>query len=217
LIKAILFDLDGTLINTNNLIVKTFQFVLKERLKLDVKREELVKYFGEPLRDTMNRYYPQNPDLLVQAYKEHNVKIHDKLAEKFEGVEEGLFQLKELGYKIAVVTSKKRITAERGLKLFNLYDIMDAIVTPEDTQKHKPNPEPVLKACDLLKVNSEEAIMVGDSHNDILSGKNAKCLTCLVKYTAVPLNGLLKHNPDYVIDSITDIPHIIKELEKEAI
>lgn len=81
----------------------------------------------------------------------------------------------------------------------------DVIVTSEDTIKHKPNGEPVLKACELLGVFPNEVLMVGDSHNDILSGKDAKCRTCLVKYTAVPIEQVLKHDPDYLIDNIIDI------------
>lgn len=214
MIKAILFDLDGTLINTNKLIVKTFQYIFKEYLKLDVPEGELVKYFGEPLRATMSRYYPENPEFLIEAYKEYNHKVHDEIAEAFDGVEEALKEFKQKRIKIAVVTSKRRSMAERGLKLFNLYDIMDAVVTPEDTEKHKPAGEPVLKACELLNIKPQEAIMVGDSYNDILSGKNAGCSTCLVKYTGVPLNEVLKTNPDYVIDHIRDIFDIITEKEE---
>lgn len=217
MIKAILFDLDGTLINTNKLIIKSFQYIFKEHLKLDVSEEELVRYFGEPLVATMTRYYPEDPDFLVEAYKEYNYKVHDEIAEEFDGVEEALKKFKESGIKLAIVTSKRRYMAERGLKLFNLYDIMDVVVTPEDTEKHKPDGEPVLKACQLLNIKAHEAIMVGDSHNDILSGKNAGCYTCLVKYTGVPLQEVLQTNPDYVIDHIRDIFNIITEKEEAII
>ncbi len=211
LIKAILFDLDGTLINTNRLIIETFQHVFRTHLSIEVPNEELSKYFGEPLAYTMERYHPENPEFLVKAYQEHNIKIHDQLAEIFEGVEDGIKGLKNYGLKVGIVTSKIRSVANRGLKLFDLYGLMDVIITPEDTEKHKPDREPILKACELLGVDPKEAMMVGDSHNDILSGKNAGCETCLVKYTGVPIEQVIKYNPDYLIDSIVDIINIVKE------
>ena len=216
MIKAILFDLDGTLINTNNLIIETFQHVFKEYLNIDVKREELVRDFGEPLGYTIKRYTDDDKvDSLIKAYKTYNEVIHDDLTEAIDGVEEGIKELKEKGYKVAIVTSKRREVTNRGLKLFNLFKLMDCIVTPEDTEKHKPEPEPVLKACEILGVNPEETIMVGDSHNDILSGKRAGAKSCLVRYTAVPMDQVLKHEPDYIIDSILDIVDIVDKEQKE--
>lgn len=217
MIKAILFDLDGTLINTNNLIIKTFKHVLKKHLNLDISKDELVKYFGEPLESTMKRYYPKNPEFLVEAFRKYNFKIHDKFTEKFNGVEEGLEELREYGLRLAVVTSKKKDTAKRGLKLFDFYRYMEVLVTPEDTKKHKPSAEPVLKACEILGIDPSETIMVGDSYNDILSGNKAGATTCLVKYTAVPIEGVLKYNPDYIIDNIKELLDIVKEKETAAV
>ncbi|EQB87482.1 pyrophosphatase PpaX [Clostridium punense] len=209
MIKGIFFDLDGTLINTNKLIVSSFQYVFKENLNLMVEEQEIVQYFGEPLSYTMAKYTKDRVEELVQKYVEYSLSIHDEYTEGFEGVEEGLSYLKEKGYKLAIVTSKRRSTALRGLRLFDLEKYFDVIISPEDTEKHKPCGEPVLKACEVLDLSPEEVLMVGDSHNDILCGRNAGTKTCLVKYTALPLEKLLEHKPDYVIESIEDIGNII--------
>lgn len=205
MIKGILFDLDGTLINTNMLIINSFKYVFKENLDLIVEDNEIVQYFGEPLTYTMAKYTKDRVEELVRKYVEYSLSIHDEYTESFKGVEEGLIILRERGYKLAIVTSKRRTTALRGLRLFNLEKYFEVIVSPEDTEKHKPEGEPVLKACELLNLKPDEVVMVGDSHNDILCGKNAGAKTCLVKYTALPLEKLLEHKPDYVIDSVEEI------------
>lgn len=217
MIKAILFDLDGTLINTNELIIDSFQYTFKKHFNKIVPREEIVKTFGEPLTETMAKYDKENTDLLLSIYKGFNETNHDKLTTEFDGVESGLKALKALGVKIGIVTSKRRVLAERGLRLINIYDYMDVIVTPEDTKKHKPKGEPAEKACELLGISPEHAVMVGDSHNDILCGRNAGCSTCLVKYTALSMKELMEYKPDYVIDKIEDLVDICKSSKKEVI
>ncbi|KZL91106.1 pyrophosphatase PpaX [Clostridium magnum] len=217
MIKGILFDLDGTLINTNKLIIDSFQYALKKHLNKEVPLEEIVTTFGEPLEETMAKFDKDNRDLLVSIYRDYNETNHDKFAIKFEGVESGLKALKALGIKLAIVTSKRRILADRGLKLINIYDYMDVIVTPEDTEKHKPQGEPAEKACELLGILPEEAIMVGDSHNDILCGRNAGCSTCLVQYTALPIDKLMTYKPNYVIEKIEDLVEVCNSINRQAI
>lgn len=211
MIKAILFDLDGTLINTNDLILETFKYVFKAHLNIEVDDSEIINTFGEPLMTVLQRYGKDRAEELFQAYIAHNEEVHDELAKSIEGVEDGLKLLKEAGLKIGVVTSKRRAGALRGLRLFDLEKFIEVIITPEDTKKHKPCGEPVLKACEILGISPEDAIMVGDSHNDILCGQNAGAKTCLVKYTALSVEGILKHSPDYVVDSVVDIYNIVKD------
>lgn len=211
MIEAVLFDLDGTLINTNNLILSSFKHTFKTYFNnTEIQDEEIVKLFGEPLLKSMEKYDKENVDKLIDIFHEYNERVHDELTESFEGVEDTLKKLKENGIKLAIVTSKRRSMVERGLNLFKLKDYFEVIVTPEDTELHKPFGEPALKACELLRVSPLQSLMVGDSHNDILCGKNAGNKTCLVKYTVLPLDELLKYSPDFIIDSMKDILTIIK-------
>lgn len=214
MIKAILFDLDGTLINTNELIIESFQHAFREHLNKEISREEVVMTFGEPLRGAMIKYDEKNVDQMVSIFRKYNEKNHDILAKEYDGVLEGIKLLKEYGIKIALVTSKRRPMTERGLKLVKIFKHMDVIVTPEDTEKHKPYGEPALKACELLNVEPSETIMVGDSHNDILCGKDAGCYTCLVSYTALPLKKIMSYGPDFIIDSLIELVDICKNINK---
>ena len=210
MIKAVLFDLDGTLLDTNELIYTSFLKTFKDKLNIELKKEEVTEFFGIPLGDPFKKYTnSDNVDELVSYYREYNESIHDKMCFAFEGVKELLVGLKEKGIKIAIVTSKRRELAERGMKIAGIYDFMDVIITPESTIKHKPNGEPALKACSDLGIDPSEAIMVGDSPFDIHCGKNAGCKTCGVNYTFIDLKVLKASEPDYFVDKPLDILNLI--------
>ncbi|ADL52369.1 pyrophosphatase PpaX [Clostridium cellulovorans] len=208
MIKAILFDLDGTILDTNDLILNSFKHSFKTHLDLELPREEIVKFFGEPLQYSLAKYGEDKLENLISTYRSYNEENHDSNVTLFKGVKEGLKVLKDKNFKLAIVTSKRESMTRRGLDLFGLTECFDVIITPEATKEHKPNGEPVLKACEVLGIKPEEAIMVGDSHNDILCGKNAGAKTGLVKYTALDQSELLKLYPDYLVDSIEEFAFV---------
>lgn len=212
MIKAVLFDLDGTLINTNELILKSFQHTFKTMLNLEPTVEEITMNYGKPLQETFKAYDENRIEEMIDCYRKINLELHDDECKDFNGVDLMLKTLKSNGIKLAVVTSKKRDMAERGAKLMGIFDYFDAFITPEVTKKHKPESEPVLKACSDLGVTPDEAIMVGDSPYDILSGKNAGAKTCGVTYTALPLEKLKESKPDFYVDKPLDILKLIKDL-----
>jgi pyrophosphatase PpaX len=205
MIKAVLFDLDGTLIDTNNLIIESFKHTLKTHLNICPSDNELISYFGEPLKYTMARYDKNNVDKLCRTFFDFSEVVHDEMTLEIEGTKDILKVLGTLNIKTGIVTSKRRKMAERGLKLFELYDFMDVIVTLEDTENHKPCPEPLIKACEAIGVKPENVLFVGDSHFDILCGKNAGAKTCLVSYTAMQVDDIIRYKPDYTIDRLGDI------------
>ncbi len=211
MIKAVLFDLDGTLLNTNQLIYNSFEYILNDVLKVNASSEEINKTFGKPLTSTFKEYSNDQHSIedLIKLYRQYNLEHHDSMCKAFDRVEDMLIELKKRDIKTAIVTSKLRPTAERGLKLNNLLKYFDVIISPEDTNKHKPDAEPALKACELLQVEPKEAMMVGDSSYDLLCGKRAGCITCGVYYTAIDINELLAVDPDHMINSPMEIIDII--------
>lgn len=210
MIKAVLFDLDGTLLNTNDLILNSFKYTLKEVLGIEVSEEELSKTFGRPLIPVLEYYSEEKLDDLVTVFREYNEANHDAMCKPFEGVKELIVSLKENGFKLGIVTSKRVKMAKRGCDISGLTEYFDTFITPECTDKHKPHGEPILKACYELGVEPKEVIMVGDAPADILSGKNAGSKTCAVKYTAIPLNELEVHSPDFFVDTPLEILDIVK-------
>ena len=212
MIKAVLFDLDGTLINTNELIYNSFSYVLRDVLKLNVCDEEITSTYGKPLENTMKKYENDKytAEELIRIYRKYNEEHHDNMCKPFQGVSKMLKALKDKGIKTAIVTSKRKGLAMRGLKLGNLLQYMDVVISPEDTIKHKPEAEPAIKACEALNVKTSEAIMVADSSYDLLCGKKAGCLTCGVSYTQTGIENLLNTNPDYMVKNPLEILDILK-------
>lgn len=211
LIKGILFDLDGTLLNTNELIYKSFVHMFKEVLNKELKKDEITSLYGKPLEVSLNKYSKDEKIIqnMIRTYRKYNIDNHDRMCRTFEGIPELLRLLKEKKIKCGIVTSKKKDVAERGLQITDILKFMDVIITPEDTEKHKPEGEPALRACEILKLKPEEVMMVGDSPYDLLCGKNAGCLTCGVEYTEIALDLLKKVNPDYMIEKPLDLLKII--------
>lgn len=210
MIKAVLFDLDGTLLDTNELIYNSFDKTFKDKLGMELKREEIVDFFGRPLGDPFKKHAKEEDVAdLVAYYREYNEAIHDTMCFAFDGVKELLTSLKDKKIKMGIVTSKRAELAIRGMKIAGIYDFMDIIITPESTELHKPNPDPALKACSELGIEPNEAIMVGDSHYDIYCGKSAGCKTCAVSYTFIGMDKLKESEPDYFIDKPIDILNLL--------
>lgn len=211
MIRAVLFDLDGTLINTNELIIKSFKHTYKSELNLEVEELEIYSHFGEPLFKTLSYYGEENVDRLLNTYREYNSKMHDGLVSGFPMAREAVAGLKEMGLIVGVVTSKRKEMTGRSLKAGNLENTMDIIVTPEDTTAHKPDPEPILFACKALNINPDEVLYVGDTSFDLNCSRRAGAKNCLVTYTVLPIEELMKLKPDFTIDNLMELIELVKD------
>ncbi len=213
-IKGILFDLDGTLVDTNNLILTTFDYTLEKCLGKTLPREEIIKYFGRPLRDAMKVYAPGREDELCEVYREYNIANHDKLIKPFPNVKETLQELKKRNIKMAVVTSKKAETAMRGLKCFGLEEYIEGIVGCYDVENTKPHPEPSVKGLEMLGLDGAECLIVGDSPFDLQSGRGAGCTTVAVGYSSFDKETMEElAQPEYTINSMDELLTVINNIE----
>ena len=149
-------------------------------------------------------------DRLLAEYRAFNVANHDLMARPFTGTSEVLTELRHRGYKIAVVTSKGRELALRGLKLFSLDQLFDSAVFLEDTNFHKPRPEPILAALEKLNVSPSAAVYVGDSPHDIVAGRAAGVRSLAALWGPATRLELELVQPDYVADSIFNLLDIFK-------
>lgn len=208
-IKAILFDLDGTLINTTNLIIKSFQHTIRVHYNKEVDVNDVIAYFGKPLREAMEYLGADKVDELISTYREFNHKYHDELTTEYEGVKDTIQTLFNDGIKLAVVTSKMSTTARRGLRLFNMDKFFTVIIGVDECTMHKPHPEPVLNAMKRLNVKSQDCLMIGDSPFDLISAKKAGVKTAAVRWTEVPWEQILAEKPDYVLDTMKDLLNIV--------
>ena len=210
--KYILFDLDGTLIDTNQLIIDSFKHTYKTHLNKDIEEKEILQYFGEPLITTLRRYSPENAEELYETYINYNETVHDNSVSLCCNIKECLAQLKEMGCVLAVVTSKRSKMAYRGLELFDIAKYFSAVVSVDDTEEHKPHPAPVLKALEKLGATPEEAIMVGDSIFDIQCAHNAGVEAVQVTWGAA-LEHLEQETPDYLVDNALEIVDIARGID----
>jgi pyrophosphatase PpaX len=208
-IHTILFDLDGTLLDTTDLIVSAFQHVVRQHLNREITKEELVPNFGKPLIEAMEEISPGQSEFLVSQYRNYNRIHHDSMVQIFPDVVSTLEELHKKGIKMGIVTSKVRKTALQGLKLFNLDYLFDVFVGYEDTTIHKPNPEPVLFALKQVGVDAGNALMVGDSPHDIVSAKRAGTKTAAVTWSSFPLEVLKAEEPTYLIDQMSQLIDLI--------
>jgi pyrophosphatase PpaX len=213
-IKNILFDLDGTLLDTNELIIQSFKHTYKTHLNKDVDKDEIIKSFGEILKITLDREFGELSEEAIKTYRNFQVGNFEKLIAIHEGVKEGIIELNRQGYKLGVVTSRLNESAIRGLKHFGLMEYFQSIIGADDTDKHKPDPIPAFIALKELGGKPSETIIVGDSPFDILCGKNAGIKSVAVGWSALPMDIILKYEPDYVVDSMKELLTLIERLKE---
>ena len=201
---AVLFDFDGTLVDTTEMIHQSMRHATSSVLgRDDLPRETLLANVGRPLPRQMELLDAEKAELLLEAYRSHHEEHHDALIDKFPGVEESLSRLQAAGIKVAVVTSKRRPSVEMGLKNYpGLRTLVDRFVTLEDTDEHKPHPEPLLRGLELLGVPKERAAYVGDSPFDVEAAKAADLTSVAVSWGAFSEDRLRKAEPDYLVPNI---------------
>lgn len=206
----ILFDLDGTLIDTNELIMTSFMYSLNQVHPDVFTREQVLAVMGKPLREMMEHFDPQRADELVEIYLEHNLRHHDEYVSAFPHVLEVVKELHENAYRMALVTTKRRTTAQRGLTLTGLDAYIPHAICLEDSRKHKPDPEPLQMAMKLIDADPQKTIMIGDNSVDILGAKNAGVASCGVAWSMRGKEHLREYAPDFLIDDIRELLAIVK-------
>ena len=208
-INTLLFDLDGTLINTNELIIESFLHTLHSYYPDQYKRDDVLPFIGPTLYDTFTSINPEKTEEMVKVYRKFNHEQHDTLVTEYETVFETIKTLKEHGFKLGIVTTKIRDTVNMGLKLTKLGQFFDVVVTLDDVENAKPHPEPVLNALAQLDSKPEEAIMVGDNHHDVEAGKNAGTKTAGVSWSIKGREYISSYNPDYLLERMSDLLPIV--------
>lgn len=205
--RTVLFDLDGTLIDTGPLIIACFQHALRQGLGVEVQPEQLIPHFGEPLPVTMARFAPpERVPELVALYRQHQDRLHDRLTRPIPGVAEMLAALQQAGIRLGVTTSKMTERARRGLRLFGLEGYFAAVVGWDGTGRHKPDPDPVWRTLDLLGERpGPQVLLVGDSTFDLEAGRRAGVRTAAVGWSALPRDVLAAAQPDFWVETPGDV------------
>jgi pyrophosphatase PpaX len=207
----VLFDLDGTVVDTVELIVLSFRHAVRTVLGEDLPDELITAGVGQPLMTQMERLSPEHARELYDVYREYNHRRHDELIRAYDGIAEALTALKMAGRRLGIVTSKSRDTTAMAFAAVGMRDAFDVVVTATDTQAHKPSPEPILLCLEqLAAVRAGGAagdagaalapIYIGDSPVDIAAGKAAGLKTAAVAWGVFGRDVLLEAGPDYWLE-----------------
>ena len=176
---AVLFDLDGTLIDSIELILGSMRYAFAKCRAPAPLDAEWLTGVGTPLRTMFQRYASEDAEIdrLIAAYREHQFANHDDLVRCYDDVQEMVVKLARDGHPLAVVTSKTVALARRGLEHVGILEYFSVIVGCHSCERHKPRPEPVLTALDRLGYEPSDAVFIGDSVHDVEAGNAAGVLT----------------------------------------
>lgn len=207
--KLIILDFDGTIGDTNKIIIDTMQATLRE-LKLPMRsREECRKTIGLPLREGFRAMMPltdeQNEDCFNtynRIFDENNRNIR---VEMFPGVKEAIKQWHKDGTIITLASSRGNASLTNFVEQMQLGKYISLILGAEDVELAKPNPYPVLKTLKHFNIAPEDTLVVGDMSFDILMGKRAGCHTCAVTYGNGTEEELRAAGAEQIVDSFLNI------------
>jgi len=209
--QTVLFDLDGTLIDSVDLIVDSYHYVHEVHGLPELSRDQILAGIGTPLRSVFGKMTsdPAVIDAWIATYRVYNLAHHDERVRAYDGAVEMVQRIKAAGIRLGLVTSKLRAGAQRGLTLVGLGDAMELIIGADDVINPKPHPEPVERALELLGMTADSCLFVGDSHHDIHSGRAAGAWTAGVTWGPFDRAHLEQVAPDYVFDSPAELAEMV--------
>jgi pyrophosphatase PpaX len=215
-ISTILFDLDGTILDTNELILQSFMHALRDIVPPGFGPEHIIPSMGQPLTAQLQLFSGlEDVAHLTSVYRTMNLQLHDELVKPFPYVVEVLAKLHASGIKLGVVTTKMRLTTERGLKYVGIWEYMSSIVTIDDVQHPKPHPEPVLKGIEELGADPAATLMVGDSTVDIEAANEAGAVSVGVAWSLKGEAVLANAGARHIIHDMRDL-YELAGLERET-
>ena len=203
---TVLFDLDGTVVDSGAIILASMRHATREVLGRDYSDEELMRAVGGPgLEAQMHALAPDHVERLVDVYRAHNIPLHDEL-EACLGMEDVLVRLREEGCRLGVVTAKRRDTAQLAFDRVGLGHFFEAIVGGDETERHKPEPDPLLLGAERLGANPATTAYVGDSPFDIRAAKAAGMFAVAVTWGRIHDRSRLEaEEPDAIVDTAEDL------------
>jgi pyrophosphatase PpaX len=201
----VVFDLDGTVVDTVELIIESFRYATSTVLGEVLPDEFIIAGVGRPLRTQMERLSAEHAQALYDVYREYNHRRHDELIRGYDGIEEVLVALKAAGRRTGIVTSKSRDTTAMAFRAVGLEAHFDVVVTATDTTEHKPSPVPLRLCLERLGATAAGSIYIGDSPFDIEAGAAAGMATAAVAWGVFGREALLAAGPDFWLDEPRDL------------
>lgn len=210
---VLLFDFDGTLMDTEAAIHASFVYVF-ETMKPDyhLSDEELLSFVGPTLKESFSKHFnEEDTEKCIAMYREHNREMQHLLTHPLPDMEEVVLGLKEKGYTLGIVSSKQADRIRYSLKDTRVKDVFDIIVGSDDVDKHKPDPEGIIKAVQLLGYKRDQIVYIGDTRTDVKAGKNAGAFTIAYLSNPKRKEELEDEKPNRIVMGLKEIEDILKE------
>jgi pyrophosphatase PpaX len=203
---VVLFDLDGTVIDSGAIILASMRHAVREVLGVEVPDEQLMAAVGGPgLEAQMHALSADRVDELVTVYRAHNEPLHDELV-CCAGMDEVLVQLKDEGRRLGIVTAKRRQTVELAFAQIPIEHLFETVVGGDETKRHKPDPEPLLLALERLGAAPDDAVYVGDAPFDVKAAKAAGLYSVGVSWGGIHGRERLEaEEPDALVDTTEEL------------
>jgi len=203
---VILFDLDGTVIDSGAIILASMRHAAKQVLGEEPPDELLMAAVGGPgLEAQMQALAPDHVEELVTVYRAHNEPLHEQLV-CCAGIDDLLVRLKDEGRRLGIVTAKRRATVALAFAVIPLEHLFETVVGGDETKGHKPDPEPLLLAAARLNVDAKDCAYVGDSPFDIRAAKAAEMFAVAVTWGGIHDRTKLEaEEPDAIVDNAEDL------------
>jgi pyrophosphatase PpaX len=203
---AVLFDLDGTVIDSGAIILASMRHAAKQVLGEEPPDELLMAAVGGPgLEAQMHALAPDRVEELVTVYRAHNEPLHDELV-CCAGIDDLLVRLKDEGHRLGIVTAKRRATVDLAFNVLPLRHLFETVVGGDETKSHKPDPGPLLLAAERLSVQPSECAYVGDSPFDIRAAKAAGMFAVAVTWGGIHDRLKLEaEDPDAIVDTAEEL------------
>lgn len=214
---AVLFDLDGTLVDSIDLLLKSARHTFEGRDRAPTDDEWIVG-LGTPLPAQIRPYVDSDAEVdeLRARYRVFQREHHDRLMREYEGVGETLAELQRRGHPMGVVTSKSNEMMDRGLEYLGLDRFMKTMIGHDSCHIHKPEPFPVLLALKELGYSAGESVFVGDSPHDIMSGNAAGVISIAALWGPFTKEQLAPCRPQEYLERITGLPMLLDRLEAKS-
>ncbi len=210
---AVLFDLDGTLVDSIGLLIASMEYAFDGRSRRP-SVPEWTAMIGTPL-DAMLGHWAEGPgdvERLRARYREHQLEHHDRMVSAYPGTVDAVRELHAAGVALAVVTSKMEVGARRALRLIDVEHCFSAVIGIEATTRHKPEPEPVLHALERLAIPAMRAVFIGDSTHDMYAGAAAGVTTAAALWGPYSREQLEPSRPGHWLSGVHEVTPLVARL-----
>lgn len=211
---AILFDLDGTLIDSRALVDASFRHTMEVlRPQVTLTQNDLDDFFGPPLSMSFRRYFSEEAEVeeAIRVYRKFNVEQHDAYVKTFAGTKEVLEELKKEGYPLAVVSNKKSDVVRMGIAKAGLEDCFSVVLGGDELERPKPDPQGLIQACRQLEHGQDDVIYVGDSRGDIEAAKAMAAFSVALVQDPSREEELAALKPCALLHDIRELSGLVKE------